>query len=76
MLWVNLTVRMQLRRFTRVDERILEEIGEFEGDGGRILRVVQLLSGPSDPADDAGHGGGLDGPHLDGSRTTAHEIER
>ena len=40
-----------------------------EGPTLADLRVVQLLPGPSDLADDARDGSGLDGPCVDGSRT-------
>ena len=50
------------------DQRILEEAGEPQGDGGCVLCVVQLLPSSSDDPDDARDGSGLDGSYLDDER--------
>ena len=52
------------------DHWVQPDTGQWESNGGGVLRVVQLLPGPSHLADRAG--GWLDGPHLDGQGALAH----
>lgn len=54
----NLTMRMSMRRFTRLDERLLEEAGEPRGSRRSTLHALQLCADSQNAADDACNGGG------------------
>ncbi len=63
--WNMLDELRTLRRFTRLNQRIQQEIvGTESGDGG-ILCVVQLLPGPPDATRDTRDGSVLDGSRLE-----------
>ena len=53
----NLTMRMSMRRFTRLTNGFSKKTGEPRGDGGPILHVLQLRPRASDVARDASDGG-------------------
>jgi hypothetical protein len=56
----NLTMRMSMRRFTRPDQRLLQEGREPQPRASALLRVVQLGSYPQDASRHACHGRWLD----------------
>jgi IS1 family transposase len=53
----NLTMRMSMRRFTRLTTRLLKEARKPRGCRGALLHVVQLWSHPYDAARDPHDGG-------------------
>ena len=69
----NLTIRMQMRRLTRLDERLLKEVGEPVGRVLPALRLLQLLPDSSLIARDARDGSGDHRSRL-GSSGTARLI--
>ena len=63
----NLSMRMGIRRFTRLYERLQQEVGEPLGSGRVVVHVLQLLPGPQIASRDARDGSGNFGPRLERS---------
>ena len=57
----NLSMRMGMRRFTRLTTRLQQARREALGDAQPLLRALQLVPHPQVPARHAGDGGGADG---------------
>jgi hypothetical protein len=60
----NLTMRMSMRRFTRLTNAFSKKTHKPRGDGEPILRVLQLRTSPSDDPCDASDGSGHRGSRL------------
>jgi len=64
----NLTMRMHIRRLTRLTNAFFKETAESEVGACVTLWMVQLLSSASDPLGHSGNGLGDHGSHLEHRR--------
>ena len=60
----NLTMRVSMRRFTRLTNAFSKKAGEPCGDRGTLLHVLQLRQGASGTPHDTSYASGYCGSHL------------